>query len=563
MSTNTSPTTVPPSDVQNLGQNANTLGSSGLNFGLGGSSPTPNTATNTNPLISGDLTGFSQYSLQGSNGVATIPVTVGSFPGADLPGLNGQPTTIGQALQDFYELPQPALVELETMLWDGGFYVNGDGSPMTTAPAFGSYDSQSWTAFARALADAAQQHMPMTQVIQNNINSGAGAASHATLPSPVLGGGQNYQINLTNPDDVAYAAQQMAQSLLGRNPTQSEIDKAVAAIQGQERQQGYQQEAGAEQQQQAQYQAKVAQRNTQYAFETTPKLALGPVPNGPFQTNSQWAAALLGYMGLPVTASNIAFMATLAGQLGGVGSQNMNPLGVVMPQGGSHATNSGAQQFQNWSQSLQSTAEELLNGKYQPLVQALETGNPQSSPGLSQALGVLSDGKVTSVKPSAKDAQDAANTAASYKPQTQAPQPQGQLPMGMSRDNAGRVGAIPTGHPGVTSPAVVTQQGQTLGQAEQATLQAGATNPQVGAYLKAQQAAATNPADLNPSQQPPNPGDQYINPVTTVTTNPASPDAYLQQEFTTGSNAVPYLWNQYLNAYNTVVGMINSARGAA
>lgn len=563
------PQSLPPPAVANTGMtSSSSLSPSGaMDFGLSTSSAVvPPSGSTSNVLISPDQSSISQYVI---GQVGTNPVSLGF----NVTGAAAQPTTISAALQDFYELSPAQLVQLETMLWDGGFYVNSDGSPMTQAPTFGSYDSESWTAFAKALEQASSSHSTVMGVIQQNIQTGVGAAQHTTLPTAVLGGGNTYQIDLTNPTDVAYTAQQIFQAALGRNPTQAEDQAITQAVNSQTISQGYAQEAGHEQQSQAQYQAQQSQRNTQYAFQTTPKLAAGAVPNGPFQNNSQWAAALLGYMGLPVTASNIAFMAGLASQLGaGTNSPNLNPLNVVMPQGGSQ-TKGSSQSFQSWSQSLQSTAEELLNGKYQGIVAALQTGSPQQTSSLSQALQTLTDGKVSKVTPSAQQGQEAATTAAQYQgpgSQVGAQQPTGGLPAGITKGAtmAGQSGSTisamnappaPQQQAGTNiAPGVTLQPGQTLQQAEQASLQAAATNPQVAAYMRAQEALATNPADLNQTQQPPNPGDQYLNPVTTITTNPESPSAAAYQEATTGANRPAFLGNEYLNAYAAILNMIKS-----
>jgi hypothetical protein len=67
-----------------------------------------------------------------------------------------------------------------------------------------------------------------------------------------------------------------------------------------------------------------------------------------------------------------------------------------------------------------------------------------------------------------------------------------------------------------------------------------------------------SPNDVTQGQQPPNPGDTYINPVTVFGVNPASEEAQAYQEFTTGANRVPYAANNYLKAFQAVVGMIHS-----
>jgi hypothetical protein len=65
-----------------------------------------------------------------------------------------------------------------------------------------------------------------------------------------------------------------------------------------------------------------------------------------------------------------------------------------------------------------------------------------------------------------------------------------------------------------------------------------------------------SPWDVSQGQQPPNPGDAYISPVTTFDVTPATEGAQAYAAATTGPNRIAYAGNNYLNAYQAVLAMI-------
>ena len=65
------------------------------------------------------------------------------------------------------------------------------------------------------------------------------------------------------------------------------------------------------------------------------------------------------------------------------------------------------------------------------------------------------------------------------------------------------------------------------------------------------------PQDVNQSQAQPNPGDQYINPVTVYTQNPLSPEQAAYNLDTTGANRIQYAANNFLNLFSGLAQFIN------
>jgi hypothetical protein len=514
----------------------------------GGTGAAPSTAGSGNPIISQDQSAFSQYVL---GQTATNPVTIGNLAGV---GGAGQATTIGQALQDFMDLPPSQLQALEMQLWDAGYYVDGNGQPVSAQNIrFGvPGDPASWTAFARALGAASSSGVSLTSLLGQRAQAGAGINN--ALPSAVTGGGHTYTIDLANPTTMKQVADSVFQSALGRNATASEVSDITSKLRQQETSQGLTQEQGAEQQSRSVYQTEVNQRYISYESQTNPNLG-GQIPAGPVNNVQDWSAALLSYMNLPVTTSNMAAIMAWVKQTGKFGDGSFNPLGTQRPEGGSTSGAGGVQQFQNWQQGLEGTASMLLNGKYQGLVSALQNGQGsqavKSDATVQQELKSWSAGKVSSLTVDSKTSSDAAQASFLWNANSKPAQPGQPAQPGA---------AAATLAAGASNPQVGSYL-QAQQQAAQNTLAAGASNPQVGAYLQAQQAASqggqgVSPWDVSQGQQPPNPGDAYISPVTTFDVTPATEGAQAYAAATTGPNRIAYAGNNYLNAYQAVLAMI-------
>lgn len=517
-------------------------GSPSINFGgISGGASTATGAPSVNmgvgsPLVSQDQTSLSQYVIQTIGGYPIVP-------GA-LPGVLSSTSTIGGALQDLYQLSPAQLMQLQSMLLQAGFYENADGSVLSDAGAvaFGQADNQTWLAFGRALQNANQQGTSVMSVLQNRIASGIGTAQQTTLPSPVIGGGNTYEIDLTQPGAVNEVTNSIFQAALGRNANSDEISKVLAAVNAGEIAQGGARVQLGETSSEQKYQAQVNQRNIAYQFTKNPKIATGPVPAGPFTDTAQWAAQLLGYMQLPVTAASVAFLVAMSRQMGG--SPN-NPLGSTNPMAGSTPGPGGVAQYQNASQGLQATAEELLNPKFAGLYDALLTGTPTTYQGVGSAVSVWSNGSLKSVTPNAAD--NKAGQGAVLVTQQQAPAPAPvAAPPGPPTTWAG---GLQSQGPGLlAAPPPPSGPGQT-GTAQSLGAEGG--GPGVG--------TPTTPASgVNQGQQPPNPGDAYLNPVVATVGTPLSSEQAAYQAATTGPNRFSFAENNYLHAFLSAVSMIRA-----
>lgn len=489
-----------------------------INFGFGGGSTPTNApsapASAAQGPISPDVSSVSPWFL-GQIGGYQVQL------GGGLAG--GGAMTINQAIQWFQNLPQAQLVQIQNMLWAGGYYTDGNGNPLNTAPAFGGHDNQSFRAFLNAVIQSYDTNTSFTNVVSNAIESGQGANNRSNLPSAVTGGGNVYNIDLTNPEDVRYTAQSIFQAALGRNPTDDELARITSSLQNQETSQGLLQEQGSEASSREKYNTSVNQRNIAYQFATTPKVALGAVPNGPVANTSQWAVQLLQYMGMPVTTSNVQFISGWANKTG-QGLQNNNPLGVQNAVPGSTPNSKGVPAYTSTAQGLQATVQTLESGSYSNILAALQSGDALHQMKTSQVgdeFQKFSNGRYSSV--SAGDEGEASQAVASV---TKTP----------------LAGQEMVGH-------------RMAGDENQAP------EPQTGVQVSTtttSPSSVTSAADVNQTQMQSNPGDQYIGPVTTYSTNPATDAAAAYNEATTGANRIAFGANNYLNAFNAAMQMIKS-----
>lgn len=508
----------------------------GTFFGGGGTASAPTVTGSGNPLISQDQSAFSQYVL-GQTG--SDPVTIGN-----LPGVPSQTTTIGGAINDFMSMTPSQLNQIEMQLWDAGFYITGDGAPMSAQDVQWGVpgDPASWTALTRALGVAASSGVSLMALLQQRTSQGT--AQSQMFPSAVTGGGQTYTIDLSNPETVKYVADTVFQQAVGHNATAADVAEITANLRGQETAQGLAREQGQEQQSKAQYQAGVNQANSAYQAATNPN-PNGQIPSGSYTNPSEWSTALLAYMNLPVTTSSVAAIAGWVEQTGRWGDGSFNPLGTSRPESGSQTTSSGAQQFTSWAQGLQATRSMLTNSKYASLIQALNTGQAAtafaSDQATKQALQVWSGGNVSSVKPSAKITQQAAQAAAAYQQQ--------QAQTAQQNQPAPTVREIP---PNMLRSVPRAQQPQPQQPPPPTVPQSGTAGM-----------ATVNPTDLQQGQQATNPADTYINPVTTFDVDPASEQAAAWQQATTGANRGGYLGNLYDQFYQQLLAATKNAPAPA
>jgi hypothetical protein len=595
-------TTVPGGDSSaNTFQEALLGGSlpSGTNpFGALGTGAT--TVSGTGPLAPG--TAESPYTF--SEHLATSNVVLGQQMGSLFGMAGNKPQQVGQVVSKFYDLPYQQQVNLETYLWNAGFYVESDGSPLQTRPVFGSSDPSNVNALANALQQSYNSNQgastkagatTLSSLMAAMIQSGAGAAMRQMAPSPILGGGNTYQNLVTSPTDLYSQLYSTFEQTLGRAPSQGELDNFVQVFQSQ--QASYQQ--GANVQSETASLAKFGQqeqaRNAQMAYERTPAVAgATAVPNGPYHTPAAWAADFLTYAGFKATASNISFLMSVINQIGGWqdAQSSHNPLGSALPGAGPSQTTpatgpkgqNAPASYQNWQQGMQQTLDALRN--FPNIISVLTQGNA-GNPVKAQDSNLLADlskwsnGKIKSLPPVTTAERNAADSAAanitSNVPSTTATPPAATVVTGTpapgapgstapvtSPDETGKVfGPAAAGQPGgiAATPAAGATGPPAPGTPGAPNVaMASPTNPTQPSTQQTVGSPTTPPYDVTQGQNQFSSADTYVNPTTLVGAAPASASALAFQQATTGANAVPYQGNQFLNAFGVVANMIASGK---
>lgn len=470
---------------------------------------------------------------------------------------NGGTMSIDAAVNLLDSLPTSELLQVESMLWSAGFYTDANGNPLKTAPVLGTLDDQGRRAWINALIASFSSGQSVTDTLNQAIQSGQGANLRSTLPSAVMGGGNVYTIDLTQPGAVNQTANSIFQAALGRNATSAEMAKITDAVNSGAIAQGLAKEQGGEMSAQQQYQARVNQRNIQYQFETTPKTALGAVPSGPIGNPAEYATTLLQYMGLPVNTSNVAFL------IGWINAEsndpkNMNPLGSQNAVPGSQPTNTATPNYTSWAQSLQATANALQSGPYTNIVAALQNGDASNQVGnaaLQAALGKWSGGRYKDISQMVQSAQGQAQGQVNVT-QQQAP-PAAQAAQGQTpyQQMPGYEAFIKGGGTPAQWQAAIAQEqagapAQQIGTAQSTGAEGG--GPAAGVPM-------TPAAAVTPGQQQSNPGDIYVNPVTVESQNPLSPEQASYLEATTGPNRFSFAENNALHAFLAAMSMVRAA----
>jgi hypothetical protein len=485
-------------------------------------------------------------------------------------------------LADFNRLSQSQLLQIQTLLWDGGFYTDTSGGPQSTPPTFGAHDNQSFLAFGNALLSAGQSGRSLDDTIMTNVSQGVGQAQRAASLTPQVGGANVYRIDLTNPADIAYTARTVFQAALGRNPTQKELDSVVSTVQSGQQAQGG---AWANVQEGAE-QRKFAATEAARQAANAPQTALGPVPNGPFADVGQWSVAFLRYLGDPVTTSNLAAIIGWA-KAAGQGMDGNNPLGVTLAAAGSKAVGGGPgpspQIYQQPADGMKAAAQTL--GNFPTIMAALKTGDAQSALGqkaVQDELRQFSSGAYSDITKQAGGAARAAAAAnqkwgdktgavqgAPAAAQPTLAQRQAEI-KGHTLDRdiplpatgaAGTDGGA--GGAGVVPPDVMAAYGGNPPANVTATWQAAQQNPAVAAYLQARAVQAGGEGTVVPpqtlgGQQPVAPGTTYLPPTVFSDVGAPSPEAAAFQAATTGANRTPYLGYQYLNAFQAIMDMVHA-----
>jgi hypothetical protein len=121
-------------------------------------------------------------------------------------------STLVDALEDFWDLSDDALIDIQQRLWRAGFYGSGD------QPAYGAMDSRTFEAYRDAVVLAARSGRPLLTDILDPKNEPAVTAD------PV-----------TNREDIRVLLERVAPEAIGRKLSGEEMERAVAAWHARER----------------------------------------------------------------------------------------------------------------------------------------------------------------------------------------------------------------------------------------------------------------------------------------------------------------------------------------
>jgi hypothetical protein len=140
--------------------------------------------------------------------------------------------TLFDTVRSVYRMNRADLVDLQQRLWNGGFY--GKQKPVA-----GDYDGAA-EAYGRAALRAARFHeVGVDKTLDEVIDEATRAGEEADGPGDQgrdavtganVGGGGVHTVNLADPASLRSLAEQVARSVLGRNPTAEEQERAVTSI---------------------------------------------------------------------------------------------------------------------------------------------------------------------------------------------------------------------------------------------------------------------------------------------------------------------------------------------
>ena len=163
-------------------------------------------------------------------------------------GYGSPPSTVGNALESFYSLTPDQQSQVEQQLWNGGFYSSSD---YKAGADFGSQDGNwvdaSYNAWKSAVTRAARQGVSVDTILnaaaagnQTGLNApgGPGSGSGSGGGGVRIYPGGKVTVDLTNPDDVRYIGDTIAQKLVGKKLTDAQVKAIVDTVQGQEKSAG-------------------------------------------------------------------------------------------------------------------------------------------------------------------------------------------------------------------------------------------------------------------------------------------------------------------------------------
>lgn len=201
-------------------------------FGAGGTD-TSGAAPGTNQVAIDQQLGLSSseavmpvtLSLNAVLGTNTNPAVNPSSPYDVLAGpgySGGDQRTLRDALYSWYSMDPDRLQALQTQLYNAGFYGPSYYKGTSEVPLGDSGDSGGFSAFRKALRLAALSGKPLTQVIDDQQKATGGA--------PALRA-KNFSPTLTNAEDLKAVIKSGAQKVLGKNVSDEEANRIVAAYQ--------------------------------------------------------------------------------------------------------------------------------------------------------------------------------------------------------------------------------------------------------------------------------------------------------------------------------------------
>ncbi|HWE55813.1 MAG TPA: hypothetical protein VG435_09880 [Acidimicrobiales bacterium] len=537
---------------------------------------------NTSEQIAPPSAATSPYTYQ--TYVAGAQVVLGATI-ASILGLSPTKVYQGSDIMAAYgDLNQYQLATLNQYLNSAGLYQSAEGTTITSNLDFGSFNNDNFAAMSAAILQSANTNTPMSTLISRQIASGAGYLQQEGATSPIVGGGNTYQVSLTNPQDMYATALSTFEQELGRAPDQAELNAMTKTLQAQET--TYQQalNSQAEGMSQAKYQQQINARTA----EQTPLTATGPISNGPFPGPAEAAVAVLDALGgqSMVTMGNVQLMTAWIQANGGLNNQTHNLLGTTTGQ----TNQQGQTTYSSYAAAIQAAVDMLRSSKYVDLMNAFQSGDAttaiKSSPTAAQQLTEWSGGKITSLNAgqeqlpsfvaikqwaqtnqSSMTAAPAKATTSNTTPTTTGLAP-GTGPTFVNGHWESNMSGTP-GQPALT--ATHPMDGPPLSQAP-AAVQALAAHHVTGDPYGGLQAAMQGQS----GQVAPGPQQQYVNPSqlgaqgitsqadsylpanTLTVTQAPSASAVATTEATTGANAIPYLGNQYLQAYAAILSMIKA-----
>ena len=452
--------------------------------------------------------------------------------------LNLPPGTYSGAaiMQAYMDMPLANAVQLQTLLNNAGYYTKAStGVPLQRQQAGDIHSPAGQDAMALAILDAVNQKGDLSQIVVQNASSGVGEQINAQALTPIQGGANTYQIN---PIDTAtgYSALYNAfESSLGRAPTQDELNNFMTSYNAQLTSFQAAQNTQKEQMSRNVYQSQIASRDATHGMTAIPPAGGIPAATDP------WTAAesILTVMGMRPTASNLQAVAAMIDATGGFTAQSTSILGITPPNSTGPAS------------LIEAAANLLNNGKYEKLNLGLAAGTgsqAMSDPQVAGEVTQLTGGKKVTVSatPSARAVFAAGLAAGATGP---------PIPANMAQ--AGIPGSGIAGPP--LSQAPLSVQNSLAG-----IPGSGVAGPP--ASEGPQSAPATTPTPLqqtNAGQTLSSPGDTYLAPNTLTQPTPPTPGEAAMTASQTGANAVPYLGNQFLQAYETIASLLRGGLTSA